>query len=210
MDELRNILDAGNGQIAALEEARLHEDAGLVPIDALGGDLVAAERDDDDDRDLDALAGGRDAGQQPGNGRVVRELEEDLVAEAVAADGPRQRDDLDVGRDARHEGLGVEVLDRAEPMRPAPAAAAGRGHVVHVPVVDHGLQRLRNVLPLELRRHVMLPHLHHLPLRRAPILLLRHDFSLSPSLDRSASMGDGGFLSSADQVPLFYAGPRAV
>ena len=49
---------AVDGEGGVCEEADLLEDGGLVPVDVLVGELVAAETDDGYERDLDAAVGG--------------------------------------------------------------------------------------------------------------------------------------------------------
>src|SRR5262245_30650409 len=56
---------AGHGQTGRIEETKLHQHAGLIPIDVLVGNPAVLEADDDGEGDLHALAGWRDAGQEP-------------------------------------------------------------------------------------------------------------------------------------------------
>ena len=70
---------------------------------------VAADVDDRGERDLDPLVRRRDAGEQPVNGPVVRELVDEFVDDAVDAHGARDELEGGVGRVVVHEVVLVEV-----------------------------------------------------------------------------------------------------
>jgi hypothetical protein len=108
-------------------------------------DLVAFEAHDGDQRDLDALAGRRDARQHPVDLAGVGEAEDQLVDDLVGADRAADRLELGVGRIAADEMVLVE------PLQLIVADAAGhRRHVVHVRPLDHGRHGGIDVARLEL------------------------------------------------------------
>ena len=72
VQDLRRGLAAADGK-CSIEEADLDEHRSLVPVQMLVRDLVALELHDDDEGQLHASSGRRDAGQEPVQADRVRE-----------------------------------------------------------------------------------------------------------------------------------------
>lgn len=124
----------------------------MIPVDVLVGELAVAKVDDDDQRALDALAGGSDAGKHPVHFNGVGKFENHFVNEPLGADGSGDGNDLRVGRH-----LGDEVL-RVEFAQLVAADAAGQdGDVVDVGVGHHGIERGFGVAGGEFVAEVLLP-----------------------------------------------------
>ena len=86
----------------------MDQDCGLVPVDVLVGELAIAKVDDYDERALDALARGSNAGKHPIHFDGVSKLKNHFVHEAFGADGSGDGNDLRVGRHLGDEMLRIE------------------------------------------------------------------------------------------------------
>src|SRR5712691_7782196 len=109
-----------------LEHANLPQHGSLIPVDALGGHFAVAEIDDNHKLDLDRLAGGRYAGQEPVHLLGVAETHHCFFDDAV------------VGDNSVNEGMfppwwnrGNKLITVEWPQRGFPFAAPARGHGDH-------------------------------------------------------------------------------
>jgi hypothetical protein len=116
----------------------LHQRRGLLPVDMLVNDVVAAKMDHRDVRKLHVLTGGRNSGQHEIDFDVVGSAKDKLVHERVGADRARYRDDLGVLRDLRNEMVLVEPVQFA-----IPVPAGHVRHVIHVRLGDQSSSSYR-------------------------------------------------------------------
>lgn len=89
---------------------------------------------------------------QPIHDAIMRKREDELVDDAVDADGAADELERRVGRVGEDEALAVEAREGG-----AAHAARQHGHVVDVRLVDHGAHRLRHRARRELVRRVLVP-----------------------------------------------------
>ena len=82
------------GNELRIEQSDLHQHRGLIPVDMLVIELVAAEIDDRHQRHLDEFARRLHPRQHPVDLAVMREAEEHFVDDPIGADGARDRDEL--------------------------------------------------------------------------------------------------------------------
>src|SRR5215813_8074819 len=99
----------------ALEHSDLTKDGRVIPVDALGGHLAVAERDHEDDVDLDVLAGGRYPGQEPVHLLRVPEAEQRLLDDVGVGGDLVQDDALAALGDRGDEVVAVERTERGLP-----------------------------------------------------------------------------------------------
>src|SRR5262249_39486548 len=95
---LRRGFTAADGQ-RSIDKAELDEHRGLIPVQMLVRDLVTRKLDDGDERELHAVSGRRNAGQEPIHADRVSEANNQLIDHSALPDGPRDGNDLGVGRD---------------------------------------------------------------------------------------------------------------
>lgn len=154
VSELGSGSGAHDREQGGVDEAHLHEEAGVVPVDVLVRDLPVLDADDHDEHNLCELTRGGDVGQQPIDGRGVREGDDELVHEALGAVRARHGLKLHVGRkELTDEAICVEGSHAL-----GSVASDHGGDVDDVGVGGHGGQRLVEVAG-ELRGHVVPEHL---------------------------------------------------
>src|SRR5262245_20939383 len=152
IQHLRGDFAAPDGK-RSIDEVQLDEQRSLVPVEVLAHDPVAFESDDGHDRDLHALSGRLDAGQEPVHANRVREADDQLIDDLALSYGSRDRHDFDVRRQLWQEVCRIEVSYAV-----APSGADHQWDQVDVGVLRHRRHGLIRVLRGELGAHVLVPH----------------------------------------------------
>lgn len=91
------------------QEAELAQRGALVPADVLVVELVATEVDYGGEGEGGMLEGWRDTREKPRDVLVMSELEEELVDDAIDADGATEQFEFGVGGVGEDEAGAVEV-----------------------------------------------------------------------------------------------------
>ena len=86
VDHLAGRLDAGHRQPGRIEQADLHEDGCLVPIDMFVVELVAAKADHGEHRYFEVFPGWPQTRQKPVDLAIMRRAEHKLVDDTIGAD----------------------------------------------------------------------------------------------------------------------------
>src|SRR5712691_12957596 len=96
-------LNTDDWKLCCLNQTKLRQHRSLVPIDVFVRQLAVAKVDNDDQGNLDVLAGRLNARQHPVHLDRVRELENHFVNHAIDADRARDRRHRSVRRHLRNE-----------------------------------------------------------------------------------------------------------
>src|SRR5262245_50024348 len=105
-------------QGAGIEQTKLNEHGGLVPVDVLVDQLTIPESDNRDHRYLNLFSCRNNAGQHPVHSYRMGEFDNHLIDHLIGADSSRYRNHLRVGRHLRNETFGVNSRSSSKPVPP--------------------------------------------------------------------------------------------